>query len=194
MNLPYLGVAAGAYVAGSVPFGLIVARAKGIDLRAVGSGNIGATNVARALGKGWAITVLFLDAAKGFVPVMLGRRLGLPPQYVAIAGVAAIVGHMFTIFLRGRGGKGVATSLGVALALSPLAALCAFGLYVVAYAATRLSSVGSLLGLWSFPLFGTLLGGLPRPYLALATIAAILVTIRHRENIARLVRGEEKKA
>ena len=139
----------GAYVAGSIPFGLVIARGKGVDLRTVGSGNIGATNVARALGKGWAIAVLFLDAAKGFVPVMLGKRLGLPPEHVALAGLAAIVGHMFTIFLRGRGGKGVATSLGVAFALSPLAALCGFGLYALAYAVTRLSSVGSLLGIWS---------------------------------------------
>jgi glycerol-3-phosphate acyltransferase PlsY len=183
-----------AYVAGSIPFGLFVARVKGVDLRAVGSGNIGATNVARALGKGWAIFVLLLDAAKGFAPVALGRRLGVPPEAVALAGLAAIVGHMFTVFLRGRGGKGVATSLGVALALSPLAALCGFGLYVVAYAVTRLSSVGSLLGIWSFPVFATLLGGLARPYLVLATVVAILVTLRHRENIRRLIRGEEKRA
>jgi glycerol-3-phosphate acyltransferase PlsY len=183
-----------AYVAGSIPFGPVIARAKGVDLRSVGSGNIGATNVARALGKGWAILVLLLDAAKGFVPVMLGKQLGLPPKQVACAGLAAIVGHMFTVFLRGRGGKGVATSLGVAFALSPLAALCGFGLYVLAYLLLRLSSVGSLLGIWSFPLFGTLLGPLPRPYLALSTVVAVLVTIRHRANIARLLRGEEKKA
>jgi acyl phosphate:glycerol-3-phosphate acyltransferase len=183
-----------AYVAGSIPFGLVVARAKGVDLRAVGSGNIGATNVARALGKPWAIVVLLADAAKGFAPVMLGQHLGLPAHDVALAGLAAIVGHMFTIFLRGRGGKGVATSLGVALALSPPAALCGFGLYVVAYALFRLSSIGSLLGIWSFPVFATLLGGLARPYLVLATVVALLVTVRHRQNIARLLRGEEKKA
>jgi glycerol-3-phosphate acyltransferase PlsY len=181
-------------VAGSIPFGLVVARAKGVDLRAVGSGNIGATNVARALGKGWAVAVLLADAAKGFVPVKLGQHLGLPARDVAMAGAAAIVGHMFTIFLRGRGGKGVATSLGVALALSPLAALCGFGLYVVAYGLSRLSSVGSLLGVWSFPLFAELLGGMPRPYVVLATGVAALVTLRHRQNIARLVRGQEKKA
>lgn len=183
-----------AYVAGSIPFGPVIARAKGVNLRAVGSGNIGATNVARALGKGWAILVLLLDAAKGFVPVVLGKHLGLPPNQVACAGLAAIVGHMFTVFLRGRGGKGVATSLGVAFALSPLAALCGFGLYILAYLLLRLSSVGSLLGIWSFPLFGTLLGPLPRPYLILSTVVAVLVTIRHRANIARLLRGEEKKA
>jgi glycerol-3-phosphate acyltransferase PlsY len=183
-----------AYVAGSIPFGLVVARAKGVDLRAVGSGNIGATNVARALGKPWAIAVLLADAAKGFAPVTLGQHLGLPARDVALAGLAAIVGHMFTIFLRGRGGKGVATSLGVALALSPTAALCGFGLYVVAYGLFRLSSIGSLLGIWSFPVFATLLGGLARPYVVLATVAALLVTVRHRQNIARLLRGEEKKA
>jgi glycerol-3-phosphate acyltransferase PlsY len=182
-----------AYVAGSIPFGLVVASGKGVDLRAVGSGNIGATNVARALGKPWAILVMLADAAKGFVPVTLGQHLGLPPRDVALAGLAAIVGHMFTIFLRGRGGKGVATSLGVAVALSPPAAFCGLGLYVVAYLLLRLSSVGSLLGIWSFPVFATLLGGLPRPYLYLATVVALLVTFRHRENIRRLLRGEEKK-
>jgi glycerol-3-phosphate acyltransferase PlsY len=183
-----------AYVAGSIPFGLLFARAKGVDLRAVGSGNIGATNAARALGKKWAVVVLLADAAKGFTPVWLGRHLDLPARDVALAGLCAIVGHMFTIFLRGRGGKGVATSLGVALALSPLAALCGLGLYVAAYLVLRLSSVGSLLGIWSFPVFATLLGGLPRPYLYLATAAAVLVTVRHRQNIARLLRGQEKKA
>jgi glycerol-3-phosphate acyltransferase PlsY len=184
-----------AYVAGSIPFGLVIARAKGIDIRAVGSGNIGATNVARALGKAWAIVVLLLDAAKGFVPVKVGQHLGLSPRAVAVAGVAAVVGHMFTIFLRGKGGKGVATSLGVALAMSPVAALCAFGVYVVAYGLTRLSSVGSLLGIWSFSAWAALLGRpLPGPYLFLALTAAVLVTIRHRANISRLVRGQEKKA
>jgi glycerol-3-phosphate acyltransferase PlsY len=183
-----------AYVLGSIPFGLVVARAKGVNLRAVGSGNIGATNVARALGKKWAVVVLLADAAKGFVPVWLGQRLGFPPKLVALAGLAAIVGHMFTLFLRGRGGKGVATSLGVALALSWPAALCGFGLYILAYLLLRLSSVGSLLGIWSFPVFATLLGDPPRPYLYLATFVALLVTVRHRENIARLLRGQEKKA
>lgn len=183
-----------AYVAGSIPFGVVVARAKGIDLRQVGSGNIGATNVARALGRKWAVAVLMADAAKGWAPVWLGRRLGLPDGHVALAGLAAIVGHMFTVFLRGRGGKGVATSLGVALGISPLAALSGFALYVLAYGLTRLSSVGSLLGIWSFPLFAWLMGGVARPYTLLALGVAALVTIRHRENIRRLWRGEEKRA
>lgn len=183
----------GAYVLGSIPFGVVVARMNGVDLRKVGSGNIGATNVARALGKGWAVVVLAADAAKGFVPVWLGRRLGLPPSVVALAGFIAIVGHMFTIFLRGRGGKGVATSLGVALALSPLAALLGFAVYILIFALTRLSSLGSLLGVWTFSTFIIVGHGFPRPYLALAIGGAALVTLRHRENIGRLLRNEEKR-
>jgi acyl phosphate:glycerol-3-phosphate acyltransferase len=183
----------GAYLLGSIPFGVVVARIKGVDLRQVGSGNIGATNVARALGKGWAILVLAADAAKGFVPVWLGRRLDLPPAVVALAGFIAITGHMFTLFLRGRGGKGVATSLGVALALSPPAALLGFGVYILVFVATRLSSLGSLLGVWTFSTFITVGHGFPRPYVALAIGGAALVTLRHRQNIARLLRGEEKR-
>jgi glycerol-3-phosphate acyltransferase PlsY len=184
---------AAAYVAGSIPFGMLLARAKGIDLRQVGSGNIGATNVARAMGKGWAIAVLAADAAKGFVPVWLGRRLGLSALTIACAGGAAIVGHMFTVFLRGRGGKGVATSLGVALALSPIAAAIGFGAYVVVFAVSRLSSVGSLLGVWTFALLFALRERPPVPLIVLALGGAALVTLRHHENIARLVRGEEKR-
>jgi glycerol-3-phosphate acyltransferase PlsY len=192
---PYLLVAA-AYVIGSIPFGLVLARAHGVDLRRVGSGNIGATNVARALGRGFAVAVLIGDALKGFAPVFVGRKLlpQLSATTVALAGLAAIVGHMFTIFLRGRGGKGVATSLGVALAISPLAALGGFALYILTYLTLRISSVGSLLGVWSFPLFASLLGGVPRPYLVLSIGTATLVTIRHRANIGRLLRGEEKRA
>jgi glycerol-3-phosphate acyltransferase PlsY len=187
---------AAAYLGGSIPTGLLVARARGVDLRAVGSGNIGATNVARALGRGWAIAVLMGDALKGFVPVFVGRHClpQLPAGAVALAGLAAIVGHMFTVFLRGRGGKGVATSLGVALAISPPAALCGLGLYLLAYVTTRISSVGSLLGMWSFPLFAWLLGSVARPFVWLSLGTAALVTIRHRANIQRLMRGEEKRS
>jgi len=186
---------AAAYVVGSIPTGLLVARARGVDLRAVGSGNIGATNVARALGRGWAIAVLVCDALKGFVPVFVGRHFlpQLPAGAVALAGLAAIVGHMFTVFLKGRGGKGVATSLGVALAISPPAALCGLGLYLLAYLALGISSVGSLLGMWSFPLFAWLFGGVARPFLWLSLGTAALVTVRHRANIERLIRGEEKR-
>jgi len=196
MMLTAILLCLGAYLVGSIPTGLIIARARGVDLRSVGSGNIGATNVARAMGRGLAIAVLIGDALKGFLPVFIGRHYltALPPAAVALAGLAAIVGHMFTIFLRGRGGKGVATSLGVALAISPLGALCGFGLYILAYVTTRISSIGSLLGIWSFPVFATLLGGVPRAYLALSIGTAALVTVRHRANLKRLWRGEEKRA
>jgi acyl phosphate:glycerol-3-phosphate acyltransferase len=188
-----VGLCLGAYVLGSIPFGMVVARLKGVDLRKVGSGNIGATNVARAMGKGWAIAVLAADAAKGFVPVWLGRRLGLAPAFVALAGFLAIAGHMFTIFLRGRGGKGVATSLGVALALWPLSALIGFGVYGVVFAATRLSSLGSLLGVWTFSTLIVAGQRFPWPYDVLAIGGAALVTLRHHQNIGRLLRGEEKR-
>jgi len=191
----------GAYVVGSIPFGLLIGRWRGVDVRAVGSGNIGATNVARALGKGWAVFVLLCDASKGFVPVFVARHHPewFSPWVVAAAGLAAIVGHMFTLFLRGRGGKGVATSLGVAFGLSPPIALVCFGLYVAAYAATRLSSIGSLIGMWSFPVVALARGGLTgapiaRAYLTLSIVTALLVTARHAGNLRRLVRGEEKRA
>ena len=189
---PYV-LCVAAYLAGSIPFGALLARLKGIDLRQVGSGNIGATNVARAMGKRWAVAVLAADACKGFVPVWLGRHFGLSATAIALAGAAAIVGHMFTLFLRGRGGKGVATSLGVALALSPIAALVGFVAYAVVFAATRLSSLGSLLGVWTFALLFVLREQPARPLIAVAIGGAVLVTLRHRENIARLVRGEEKR-
>jgi acyl phosphate:glycerol-3-phosphate acyltransferase len=190
----YLGIAAVAYLLGSIPFGLILVRVvKGEDVRRIGSGNIGATNVARALGKGWAIAVLLGDAAKGFAPVWLARRLGFSALPIAIAGLSAIIGHMFTVFLRGRGGKGVATSLGVALALSPTAALLGFGVYIVVFAATRLSSLGSLLGVWTFSLFFVLHHAPAAPLVGLAIGGAALVTLRHRQNIARLLHGQEKR-
>jgi glycerol-3-phosphate acyltransferase PlsY len=185
-----------AYVLGSIPTGLLIARARGVDIRTVGSGNIGATNVARGLGRTWAIVVLICDALKGFLPVFGARQM--PMEFssttVALAGLAAIVGHMFTIFLRGHGGKGVATSLGVALGLSPPLALVCLAVYAIAYAATRLSSVGSLLGIWAFPVVAVIQGGIAREFIALSVLTALLVTLRHRANLGRLVRGEEKRA
>lgn len=188
-------ICAGAYVLGSFPTGLLVGRARGVDVRTVGSGNIGATNVARALGKKWAVFVLLCDALKGFLPVAAARAL-CPgrPAVVALAGLGTIVGHMFTIFLRGRGGKGVATSLGVSLGLSPAIGLACLGAYALAYAVTRLSSLGSLLGIWAFPVIASVRGGVPREYVALSVVVAVLVTLRHRANIRRLLRREETRA
>jgi glycerol-3-phosphate acyltransferase PlsY len=185
---------AGAYLVGAFPTGILLARAKGVDLRRVGSGNIGATNVGRALGKPWAIAVLLVDAAKGAAPVLVARALHLGPWVEAAGAVAAVVGHSYNIFLRGHGGKGVATSLGGALAISPLAAGIAFLLYVLIYLLFRISSLGSLSGILSFPAALWLLGPRHPAYLAFAAAAAVVVLVRHRENLRRLLRGQELKA
>jgi glycerol-3-phosphate acyltransferase PlsY len=182
-----------AFALGSVPTGVIVARARGVDLRKVGSGNIGATNVGRALGKGWAIFVLLVDAAKGYVPTALAPRW-LPARGVAAVALAAVVGHMFSVFLKGRGGKGVATSLGAALALSPLAALCSAGAYLLLYAIFRISSVGSLVGIAGFPLALYLTGDREHAHYLFAAVMAALVIARHKDNIRRLVKREELKS
>jgi acyl phosphate:glycerol-3-phosphate acyltransferase len=187
-----------AFVLGSFPTGVILARARGVDLRQVGSGNIGATNVGRALGRPFALLVLTCDAIKGYLPVWLAGRLGLPFLAWALGavGLGAILGHSFSIFLRGRGGKSVATSLGAALAIAPLPALCAAALYVVMLALFRISSVGSLLGVWAFPAALLVLDRGPDlpAQLAFAVTTAIIVTVRHRDNIQRLIRGQELKA
>jgi glycerol-3-phosphate acyltransferase PlsY len=186
-----------AYLLGSIPFGVVVARARGVDLRQVGSGNIGATNAARALGKGLGAVVLLLDAAKGFVPVLLARLLlARAPHYeclLATTALGAFVGHLFPVFYGFRGGKGVATALGVFLALSPLAALGALVVYVLVYAITRTSSLGSLTAAVSFVPFVYFLSGRSRVLLALAVLLVILIFLSHRENIRRLMRREEGK-
>ncbi len=183
-----------AFVVGSIPTGVIVARAKGVDLRKVGSGNIGATNVSRALGRKWAVAVLLADAGKGALPVLLlGRTFG-DPWLPALGGIFAVLGQVFSIFLRGRGGKGVATSLGAGLALAPLPALACALVFALLFSLFRIASVGSLAGVVSFPLFLWLfhLGTWPKMTFALA--AAVLVVVRHKDNLMRLVRGEEHRA
>jgi glycerol-3-phosphate acyltransferase PlsY len=180
-----------AFVVGSFPTGVILARMRGVDLRKVGSGNIGATNVGRALGGSWAALVLVVDALKGYLPAMLAVRLGVPPLAVAGVALAAVLGHMFSVFLKGRGGKGVATSLGAALALAPLAALACAALYAVVFATFRISSVGSLTAVVAFPAALAVLGDRQPAHYAFAGVMAVLVVARHKDNIRRLARGEE---
>jgi glycerol-3-phosphate acyltransferase PlsY len=183
----------GAYLSGSIPFGLLIAKAKGVDIRTAGSGNIGATNVARTLGKPLGVLVLVLDAAKGFAPVLVAARvLAQPNEIVAGAGLAAILGHVFPVWLRFRGGKGVATALGVFLALAPVAAAVAFGLYALVYAIFRISSMGSLVAATGL-LVTMFVSGRPVPTLILGGAAWLLIVYKHRDNVARLLRGEEKK-
>jgi glycerol-3-phosphate acyltransferase PlsY len=182
-----------AFALGSIPTGMIVARARGVDLRKVGSGNIGATNVGRALGKRWAVFVLVMDALKGYAPAAIAQRW-LGPAPVAVVALTAVLGHMFSVFLKGRGGKGVATSLGAALALAPAAALASAGVYLALYAAFRISSVGSLMAISSFPLALYLTGDRDRAHYLFAAAIAVLVIARHKDNLRRLARGEELKS
>jgi len=183
-----------AFLLGSIPTGVIVARAKGVDLRKVGSGNIGATNVSRALGKKWAALVLLADAGKGALPVLLFGQIFASPWLPALGGLCAVLGQVFSIFLRGRGGKGVATSLGAGIALAPLPALACGLLFAVFFLLFRIASIGSLVGVASFPIFLWLFHMGTSPRLTFAVVVALLVTARHKENLMRLLRGEEHRA
>jgi glycerol-3-phosphate acyltransferase PlsY len=181
------------FVLGSIPTGVLVARSKGIDLRKVGSGNIGATNVGRALGKKWAAFVLVMDAAKGALPVLALTHAFADPWLAAGGGVAAVLGQVFSIFLRGRGGKGVATSLGAGLALAPLPTLTCVGVFLLVFAVFRIVSVGSLAAIAAYPLGLWVLGMATSPRLAFGIAVGLLVAVRHRANVARLLRGEEHR-
>jgi acyl phosphate:glycerol-3-phosphate acyltransferase len=186
-----------AFVLGAVPFGVVVARARGVNLREVGSGNIGATNAARAMGKKLGALVLLLDVLKGLGPTLAARLLLSPTDphldgWIGGTMVAAVLGHVFTPFLRFRGGKGVATGLGVVLAACPLAGLIGAVVYAGMYAAFRISSLGSLAGSLAAPI-AMLLLGYPRPQWLAGLAVFAIVLCKHQENIRRLVRGEEGK-
>lgn len=181
-----------AYLLGSIPFGLLVARLKQVDLRKEGSGNIGATNVARTLGKTAGLLTLFGDGGKGYLAGWVAGRV-LEDQW-AIGGAAlmAFLGHVFPVYLKFKGGKGIATGLGIYLYLMPLAALSSMGLFIALVAATRYVSVGSIAGSLGIPLFGWLFGA-PGPYLAVGGVTALISIVRHRENLRRLLAGTENK-
>ena len=179
------------YLVGSLPTGLIVIRLlRGIDIRAHGSGNIGATNVFRVAGLPTAAIVLLLDMAKGAVPVLLAEAWAPSPLMAVLAGLAAIAGHNWSLFLRFTGGKGIATSFGVLLALSPAAAAVAALVWVVVVAVTRYASLGSLLGIAAVPA-AMWRRGEPREHLGFAALALFLAVYKHRTNIGRLLAGTE---
>ncbi|HXE73307.1 MAG TPA: glycerol-3-phosphate 1-O-acyltransferase PlsY [Candidatus Nitrosotenuis sp.] len=182
------------YLLGSIPFGLIVARRHNVDLRKVGSGNIGAANAFRALGPAGGAAVLALDGLKGVVAVTLAHFALLPGFLVPFAqvacGLAAILGHNYPVFLGFKGGKGIATSFGVLLALSPQVALMAGLLWLGMVALTRYSSVGSLAASLATPFLMVLYRQHPA-YVLFGILAALLAFYRHRSNIQRLLAGQE---
>lgn len=180
-----------AYLLGSMPFGLWVGLARGVDVREQGSGNIGTTNVSRALGKSWGLVVLLLDAAKGYLPVAIALSGSCSSRWVALTMVAAVLGHVFSLYLRFRGGKGVATGLGVVAAVYWPAALWGLGVYLFALIVARLSSLGSLLGTVA-ALISLALGAAPPPIVAAMLFITSLIFWCHRDNLRRLGRGEER--
>jgi glycerol-3-phosphate acyltransferase PlsY len=188
-----------AYLVAAIPVGLLIARARGVDLRRVGSGNIGATNAVRALGRGWGAPVFALDVLKAGAPVWLASRpwaLGGRPDaevWVAAVGLAAVLGHVFPIYLRFRGGKGVACALGVFATLEPWAALCSLVLYVQTLALTRVSAIGSLTGVSTLTLFVLLTDPSP-PRRGLAAVVCVLIWWRHRSNVRALVTEARERA
>jgi glycerol-3-phosphate acyltransferase PlsY len=192
--LAALQVVAVAYLIGSIPFSFLVARAFGVhDVRQVGSGNVGATNVLRSAGKAAGALALVLDVGKGAAASALAGRLAPGEAALpAAAAVAAVVGHMFPVWLRFQGGKGVATGLGAFAPLAPMAALGAIAVFAVVALATRFVSLGSVAG-------GVVLAGLalslrgPDPVAAGAALSAALVVFRHRSNLRRILRGTERR-
>jgi glycerol-3-phosphate acyltransferase PlsY len=180
-----------AFIMGSIPVGMLVARAKGVDLKKVGSGNIGATNVMRSLGKGPAALTLIGDMLKGTLAVALGRYFGLGIFYEGIIGLSAILGHNFSVFLGFRGGKGVATSLGVFILYSPRTALITFVLWIAVVITTKYSSLGALISFGLLPLNIILFDS--KEKLPVALLVTLLVLIRHTDNIQRLMKGTERK-
>lgn len=186
-----------AYLMGSFPTAYLAGRVNGVDLRTVGSGNLGATNVFRTLGWKWGLLVYVVDLLKGVLPVLWLPRLASVdsgwPWGVAF-GVAAIAGHVRPVFLLGKGGgKGVATASGVFLALAPVAALCAFAAFVVVVAATRFVSLGSLVGAAVLPVVLAAQQRAATPLVLVSAGVCAFVFWTHRENIGRLRRGEERR-
>lgn len=184
-------VVVASYLLGSVPTGLWLVRwVRGLDVREHGSGNIGTTNVYRVAGLWLGAAVLAADVLKGLLPVKAAQGTGLGPSWAVAAGLASIAGHNWSAFLGFRGGKGVATSFGALVAVSPVAAAVAAGVWVLAVVLTRYASVGSVLALVSVPATIILLRE-PFPHVAFGLAAAAMGLVRHRENLRRLREGRE---
>lgn len=189
--MAYLGWILVTYLVASFPFGLLVARVCcGIDPRLQGSRNTGATNVARLCGTRYGVATLLLDMAKGLLPVAIARAMSQSWLFVSLVLLAALAGHMFSVFLHGKGGKGVATTIGVFLAAAPLAAVLAVVACGVVIMVTGYVSAGSLVLVVALPVLCLWLG--PAPLTPAALVAAAVIIWKHRENITRLRTGQEK--
>jgi glycerol-3-phosphate acyltransferase PlsY len=181
------------YLIGSIPFSFLIARAFGVaDVRKVGSGNVGATNVLRAAGKGAGLLALCLDAAKGACATLLARHQASDPLLESLGAAAACIGHMWPVWLGFRGGKGVATGVGAFLPLAPAASGLALVVFAACLAVTRYVSLGSVIGALALPLFAGLLGA-PRPVFWTGLALAGLIAFRHRANLERIAKGTERR-
>jgi len=197
--ISYIAAAFMAYLLGSIPTGFLVARARGVDIRTVGSGNIGATNAFRVLGKGLGIFVLLMDALKGWVAVQIGAYVvsqllpGAALDNLRItAGIAAILGHNYTCWLHFKGGKGIATSAGVLIALVPLALVIILSIFIILFVTTRYVSVGSLAASFSLP-FATWFTTHDTGLTIVTGAMGALAILKHRKNIQRLLNGTENR-
>lgn len=181
-----------AYLLGSIPTGLLLGKAYGIDVRTEGSGNIGATNLYRTVGRKVGVVTLVGDCLKGLVPVLVVKFSSLPPECAAWVGLAAFCGHVFSVFLKFKGGKGVATALGVFLALAPVAVGVALVVFIALMLIWRYVSLGSIAAAATMPLSVWLFGG-SNLLLVVTLIIAAVVIAKHHENIRRLLAGTENR-
>jgi acyl phosphate:glycerol-3-phosphate acyltransferase len=203
MLLPFLWIAIAAYLLGSIPVGYLLVRIfRREDIRTVGSGNIGATNVLRSGGKALGAATFLLDVCKGALAVLLAAMIAgsvlptVPQRNVeALAALFAVLGHMFPVWLHFRGGKGVATGFGVFLVAAPWAALSAITVFAIVCALTRYVSLGSILGAASFPVFAWFMVKGERPvfFIAVQAAVALLIIVKHHPNIRRLLAGNEHR-
>lgn len=209
MPLAIALIAVAAYLLGSIPMGYLLVRFfRNEDVRSMGSGNIGATNVLRTGGKGLGAATFLLDCLKGCLAVWAGTAIWaamvmaayISPSaplrdFQAVAALSCVVGHMFPVWLRFKGGKGVATGFGVFLVASPLAALAAIGVFILVFAFSRYVSLASILGALSFPLFAWFLTNGDRPifFVVVQCIVALMIIAKHHQNIGRLVAGTENR-
>ncbi len=181
------------FLFGSIPFGYVIGKLKGVDVRQHGSGNIGATNVSRVLGKKYGALVLLLDALKGAFPVLTVKLAGLPEEYQVLSGLFAVLGHCFSPFLKFRGGKGVATGLGAFIVISPKITLLAFFIFLVVFFLTRYVSLSSITAALTYPLLYRFLEKPSELSFILVSLTALVIVVKHHSNIKRLLKGEEKK-